>query len=279
MHDLYALAIQATGPVPEEQWTAAVRDKMTQIALHEREMTDFAGMIARAMERNAEGRAANKGWGVIEGTVTRVWINDKVAYRAFVEFAAWSTRSNDFVTEEIRTLPTNTYAEGMALYEKAHSLIGRKVKMFKRPDPTAKNPDQANKDLFHIVDIGPGDPRAAQQGKGNQQGQATQQNAQRSPQTGPTAQQDAPAPEQNHQTGPVAQQDSPGDLMENKQARRGLYQAVCDLYPSADDQWRRNVASQAWNQAGLPHEGEVHTSGLDQAYAHVQQAGQDSGGQ
>lgn len=270
MSELYPLAVQAVGPVSDDEWPDAVREKMVQIALHRHDMSEFAAMIERAMT------TGNKGWGVIEGVITGAWIDPKKAHRGFVQFEAWSSRKNARVTETIRTEPTNTDPRALAIINKAQGMIGHSAKMFKRPDPRPRNADEVSRDLFHLVDLGPA-PAESQQGPDQTQQAPRQTQPAQAPAPAPAQQaqpQQAQAPAQQApaEPAPETQQASQGGAMQdNRTARKSLYAAVGDLYPEAPREWKAQTASQAWAKAGLSAEGDVSTDDLDRAFKFVQE--------
>lgn len=253
---LYPLAVQATGPVDSEaEWQHKMRQNIVKIAIHQAEMVQFAETISKAMERDSNGRPAHKGWGVINGTVTNVYIDKERAERCFIEYKAWSTRAGGFVDESIRTEPTNSDPHALAIYNQASALVGHKVRMFKRPDASAPG-DNVPKILFHIMDEGlaEGDgQQGGQQGGGQNRQRQAPQNAQQAPQQEPEND------DQERSAGPQT-------TIQADDAKRRLFLAVHKAVPEADQATCKRMCADAWNNVdGLGDAPEVTTTALDAA--------------
>lgn len=227
----FTLAVQAVGPAPTDEWPHLVREKIVQIALERARMEDFARHVAATMDKN------QKGWGIIEGTITDVKIDQARASRCFVTYTAWSSRSQEVKTETIRTEPTNSDSEAMNIARMAQSLIGHKVRMLKRPDLDAPGENKP-KILFHLSDLGQA-PQGQRQGNQAPQGQ----------------QQGNQAPEGNQ--APQGQPSIPA-----REAMRRLFNAVHEQFPQLNEQQVRQASAAGMNALGVDAASQVEINQL-----------------
>lgn len=267
----YDQAVTAAGPCPAggiTPWLRHVRDLAVAIEMDRAKTADFLERVKRAI--NGGEAHGNKGWGIINGVITNVWLNTKQANRGVIQYKG-RTRDGEWVDEEIVTVPTTGDPEAQALYRTALSLVGHNVRLFKFPEPTGQQ-GRSRKVVFHIVDEGPTQsPNGqSQQDRGQSQGNQQGQPSTAQPQQGNQGEQPQPEP----QPEPQPQQDSQGQPQPGTQdtqdtqtpppatieAADGKRELLNNLHQIAPDmEWADacQLCAQMWRDAGLPDTGDV----------------------
>lgn len=265
-NNYYELALRAAGPCPPGSdmngWFQHVADLSVAMMTNAEKQAQFLANVSTALNGN------NKGWGAFLGTITHVEMRPKVANRAFIRYTAWNNKTRQEAEEEIRTMPTTGDSDAMAVYRKAEALVGRRVRLFKRPDPTATG-DQIPKVLFHLIDEGEASGRVtapAEQSTGNGNGN----NA--APPPPPSAPRSA-QPEPKQEAPKAAEKGdftAPEPTLQSNQAKRALFGKVYEA-GAAERGWGQNQVAAAcvvgWAAIGDPGaEAEIKTSDLERAY-------------
>ena len=276
--DYYELALRAAGPCAPgdnmREWFNHVADLSVAMLTNRAKQEDFLNNIQRAINK------ADKGWGVFYGTILSVEMRPQVANRGFIRYTAWDGQAGQTVEEEIRTMPTTSDADALALFKKAEALVGHRVQFFKHPDPTATG-TKVPKVVFHLSDEG----EVSDQGAGNQQngGQpsrpAPAQNAGNSNEQGGGNTAPAPAPGNSNaggnQTPPPPPASNNSEFTEEAQtfsaqdAKKALFQKVRSFgnQQGWEDQRVTAACVIGWDAIGDPtNNATVNASLIEQAY-------------
>ena len=237
--ELYKAALAAAGtcePGHEAQWFGRVRTLAVAMLNEGSKTLDFIAMADRALNYGGESNG-NKGWGVINGTITNVELNYNAAGRARIHYTA----TRDGNAETILTKATNYDAEAREFAHYVATLVGHKVRLLKFPEPTGKREngfEKSQKVCFSIIDEGLANVNAGEHVYGKR-GNETARNQQSNKRQTAPAQNNVPAEQYNAGGNPMAAQNAPQSN-----------QSAPAQAPQSGDAWGARGAAPAGGFAG-----------------------------
>lgn len=240
-------AAHAAGPIPEgreSQWLAQVKDIAINLAIADQDIDRKVALLDKIALGPKPENGGAKGWGIVRGTLRKVEVEQR-SRRGLLTYEAYNRKDDAMQTETIRTDFVSD-PDAAAMVEKASTLIGHEVDLYKYQEAMADNSGQTVKILAHLVDRGI-KPAAAQRPAASApqpvQQQPQQQTQQQQFQQQPQVQQAQPQPQAQQQQFQQQAQAGPQRLYEVNEAKSIVFQAAGE---------NPQLAAEGWAYVGNP---------------------------